>query len=78
VRGFWITTGCNGSGFSLACGVGRCIAEWALGGRSPIDLSPLDPNRFAGAGLSDAALLAAAKNQYSNYYTPSFRDHPSS
>ena len=27
VRGFWITTGCNGSGFSLACGVGRCIAR---------------------------------------------------
>ena len=73
VRGFWITTGCNGSGFSLACGIGRCVAEWILGGESPIDLSPLDPNRFAGKGLTDEILLAAAKNQYANYYTPAFR-----
>ena len=74
VRGFWITTGCNGSGFSLACGIGRCIAEWALGGESPIDLHSLDPNRFDGEVLSDFSLLIAAKNQYSNYYTPSFRE----
>lgn len=73
VRGFWIATGCNGSGFSLSGGIGRCLAEWALGGQSPIDLSPLDPNRFDGQGLTAETLLAAAKNQYSNYYTPAFR-----
>ena len=73
VRGFWIATGCNGSGFSLAAGIGRCIAEWVVGGSSPIDLRSLDPNRFAGTGLTDDLLLAAARNQYSNYYTPAFR-----
>ncbi len=74
VRGFWIATGCNGSGFSLACGIGRCLAEWALGGESPIDLSSLAPHRFDGQSLTAEALLHAAKNQYANYYTPSARD----
>jgi 4-methylaminobutanoate oxidase (formaldehyde-forming) len=72
VRGFWVATGCNGSGFSLSGGIGRCLAEWILGGESPIDLSPLDPNRFDGQNLTEDALLAAASNQYANYYTPSF------
>lgn len=74
VRGFWVATGCNGSGFSLSGGIGRCLAEWILGGESPIDLSELSPNRFDNLGLTPETLLAAAKNQYSNYYTPSFRD----
>jgi 4-methylaminobutanoate oxidase (formaldehyde-forming) len=74
VRGFWVATGCNGSGFSLSGGIGRCLAEWILGGESPIDLSELSPNRFDDLGLTPETLLAAAKNQYSNYYTPSFRN----
>lgn len=72
VHGFWVATGCNGSGFSLSGGIGRCLAEWILGGESPIDLSPLDPNRFDNQNLTEDALLAAASNQYANYYTPSF------
>jgi len=46
VHGFWTATGCNGSGFSLSSGVGRCLAEWIIGGAPPIDLSPFDPARI--------------------------------
>jgi glycine/D-amino acid oxidase-like deaminating enzyme len=70
VRGFWTATGCNGTGFSLSSGVGRCLAEWIVGGEPPIDLSTLDPDRFAGRSLSAEELHAAAVWQYANYYTP--------
>lgn len=71
VRGFWIATGCNGSGFSLSSAVGRCVAEWIVGGSPPIDLAPLDPNRFRRQRLTDDDLRAAGVFQYANYYTPS-------
>jgi 4-methylaminobutanoate oxidase (formaldehyde-forming) len=70
VRGFWAATGCNGTGFSLSSGVGRCLAEWIVGGKSPFDLSPLDPDRPTALALSAEALRAAAIWQYANYYTP--------
>jgi glycine/D-amino acid oxidase-like deaminating enzyme len=70
VRGFWTATGCNGTGFSLSSGVGRCLAEWIVGGEPPIDLSSLNPDRFAGQSLSAVELRAAAVWQYANYYTP--------
>lgn len=68
--GFWLATGCNGSGFSLSSGLGRCLAEWIVGGSPPFDLSTLHPGRFAGANLGDDALVAAGVWQYANYYTP--------
>jgi 4-methylaminobutanoate oxidase (formaldehyde-forming) len=70
VRGFWSVTGCNGTGFSLASGVGRCLAEWIVGGEPPFDLSSLDPDRFVGKPLAAEELRAAAVWQYANYYTP--------
>jgi 4-methylaminobutanoate oxidase (formaldehyde-forming) len=74
LRGFWVATGCNGSGFSLSSAVGRCLAEWIVGGEPPFDLSPLDPNRFASRQLSDEELVATCAFQYANYYTPSLRE----
>lgn len=70
VRGFWAATGCNGTGFSLSSGVGRCLAEWIVAGAPPFDLSPLDPDRFVAGRLSAESLRAAAVWQYANYYTP--------
>lgn len=72
VRGFWVATGCNGSGYSLSSGVGRALAEWIVGGQPPFDMSLLDPNRFDHRGMTDAELLAATTFQYANYYTPAF------
>lgn len=71
VRGFWVTTGCNGSGYSLSSAVGRCVAEWIVGGEPPFDLSLLSPDRFAAAPFAADALLERATWQYANYYTPS-------
>ncbi len=70
VRGLWLATGCNGSGFSLSSGVGRCLAEWIVGGEPPFDLSPLTPARFASTAMSASELRAAGIWQYANYYTP--------
>jgi glycine/D-amino acid oxidase-like deaminating enzyme len=70
VQGLWLATGCNGSGFSLSAGLGRVLAEWIVGGEPPIDMSPLDPDRFGTRPLDDDALVAAGLNMYSNYYTP--------
>jgi glycine/D-amino acid oxidase-like deaminating enzyme len=70
VRGFWMATGCNGTGFSLSSGVGYYLAEWITTGSPSIDLSPLDPNRFQQQHLSDDELRDAAIWQYANYYVP--------
>jgi glycine/D-amino acid oxidase-like deaminating enzyme len=70
VHGFWMATGCNGTGFSLSSGVGYYLAEWITTGSPSIDLSPLDPNRFHGQDLSDQELRDAAVWQYANYYVP--------
>lgn len=70
VNGFWVVSGCNGSGFSMSTGLGASIAEWIVGGAPEIDLSLLDPARFLDPELSDADLLAQSIWQYENYYTP--------
>ncbi|CAN5786973.1 N/A [soil metagenome] len=70
VLGFWVATGCNGSGFSLSSAVGLCLAEWIVNGESPVDLSILAPDRFAGSDMSAAELQECAAWQYANYYTP--------
>jgi 4-methylaminobutanoate oxidase (formaldehyde-forming) len=70
VRGFWVATGCNGSGFSLSSAIGRVLAEWIVGGEPPLDMTLLDPNRFDRHGLSDQQLLDSSIWQYANYYTP--------
>jgi glycine/D-amino acid oxidase-like deaminating enzyme len=70
VRGFWMATGCNGTGFSLSSGVGHYLAEWITTGSPSIDMSRLDPGRFADLKISDDDLRANAVWQYANYYTP--------
>jgi glycine/D-amino acid oxidase-like deaminating enzyme len=70
VEGFWIATGCNGTGFSLSSGVGYYLAEWITTGTPSIDMSELDPNRFRENPLSAEELTNAAIWQYANYYVP--------
>ena len=72
VRGFWSATGCNGSGFSLSPAIGQVLAEWITAGTPSIDLSALQPARFAGTALDDERLRAAAVWQYAHYYDPAF------
>jgi glycine/D-amino acid oxidase-like deaminating enzyme len=70
LEGFWLVTGCNGSGFSTSPAVGRCVAEWIVQGRPSIDLTALAPSRFAGQGLDTAGLREAGLWQYTHYYAP--------
>ena len=70
VEGFWLATGCNGSGFSLSSGVGRVLAEWVTTGSPPFDVGPLAPARFGGRAPAAEELRSAAIWQYANYYTP--------
>jgi 4-methylaminobutanoate oxidase (formaldehyde-forming) len=70
LAGFWVATGCNGSGFSLSSGIGRVLAEWIHGGEPSLDLRSFAPGRFAAEPLTDEALAASGIWQYENYYTP--------
>lgn len=70
VHGFWVATGCNGSGFSLASAVGRCLAEWITDGEPSIDLSDLAPDRFEGQSIGADELESRSRWHYANYYTP--------
>lgn len=68
--GLWVATGCNGSGFSLSSGIGKCLAHWIVDGEPPIDLSILRPDRFGPDPLDPDQFRAACTWQYANYYTP--------
>jgi len=70
IQGFWSATGCNGTGFSLSPALGQVLAEWITTGMPSIDLSTLQPARFAGSALDDERLRAAAVWQYAHYYDP--------
>lgn len=44
--GLWVAAGFSGHGFMHAPAVGECLAAELLGRPSPVDLSPLRPDRF--------------------------------
>jgi len=70
LRGFWVLTGCNGSGFSFAPALGQMLAEWVMNGAPSIDLASLAPARFAIVPLDEDQLRAACVWQYGHYYDP--------
>ena len=70
LEGFWLNTGCNGSGFSFAAAIGEALAAWITTGAPPLDLSTLAPARFAGQRFGKRELIDLGVWQYANYYTP--------
>jgi glycine/D-amino acid oxidase-like deaminating enzyme len=70
IRGLWVVTGCNGSGFSFSPGLGQTVSEWIVDGAPSIDLTELSPTRL-GRPLDEAQLTAACVWQYAHYYDPS-------
>lgn len=70
LHGFWVVSGCNGSGFSMSTGLGESIARWIVGGTPEIDLSMLNPARFVDRAMDDDDLIERSIWQYENYYTP--------
>jgi sarcosine oxidase, subunit beta len=47
VPGLWVAAGFSGHGFMHAPIIGRELSRWLLAGRPGLDLSRLDPSRFA-------------------------------
>ncbi len=70
VRGLWLATGCNGSGFSSSPAIGQALAEWIVGGEPSIDLGILSPGRFMGANMDETELQRLGAYQYAHYYDP--------
>ncbi len=68
VPGFWIISGCNGSGFSSSPALGEALAEWITTGRPPAGLEALAPSRFG--PLPDDVLVERGTWQYAHYYDP--------
>ena len=70
VRGLWAATGCCVGGLTISPAIGEVLAEWIVSGVSPMDLSPLSPDRFGPQRLSEGQLGAAARQRYARHYWP--------
>jgi glycine/D-amino acid oxidase-like deaminating enzyme len=70
VRGLWVVTGCNGSGFSFSPGLGQTVSEWIVDGVPSIDLHEFSPARGPARPLDEARLTAACVWQYAHFYDP--------
>lgn len=65
--GLWVASGCNGSGFSSALGIGEALAGWITTG-SARGMEALAPERFG--LLGDEELIDRGIWQYAHYYDP--------
>jgi sarcosine oxidase subunit beta len=50
-QGLYLSAGYNGGGFSWGPVAGKALAQIITEGHAPFDLSPFDPNRFAGGAV---------------------------
>jgi glycine/D-amino acid oxidase-like deaminating enzyme len=64
--GFWVATGCNGSGFSMSLALGEGLADWIVDGQPPVGFDALAPSRFG--AISDEALAEKGIWHYAHYY----------
>ena len=46
IKGFFVGAGFNAFGIASGGGAGKALAEWIIGGESPVDLWPVDIRRF--------------------------------
>jgi glycine/D-amino acid oxidase-like deaminating enzyme len=67
VGGLWVASGCNGSGFSSALGIGEALAGWITTGNA-MGMEALAPGRFG--PLGDEELVSRGIWQYAHYYDP--------
>ncbi|MGH6692784.1 MAG: FAD-dependent oxidoreductase, partial [Gammaproteobacteria bacterium] len=58
VRNYFVAAGFNSAGIANGGGAGKLLAEWIVGGESPMDLFEVDIRRF-GAYAADTAWLRA-------------------
>jgi 4-methylaminobutanoate oxidase (formaldehyde-forming) len=66
--GFFVASGCNVAGLSIAPALGDALAAWIVDGRPPYDLAPLSLERFAARPQSEDALVRETAWQYRHFY----------
>jgi len=69
VRGFFVGAGFNAFGIASGGGAGRALAEWIVGGESPMDLWPVDIRRFAPLHRDDGWVRSRTLELYGKHYT---------
>jgi 4-methylaminobutanoate oxidase (formaldehyde-forming) len=67
-RGFFMASGCNVAGLSVAPAIGDALAAWITEGAPPLDLTPLSLERFRPGSPSDEQLARDAAWQYRHFY----------
>jgi 4-methylaminobutanoate oxidase (formaldehyde-forming) len=66
--GFFVATGCNVAGLSVAPAIGELLAGWIADGRPAEDLSCMSIARFGPEWRDERRLAAAAAWQYWHFY----------
>ena len=69
VRGFFVASGCNVGGLSIAPAIGDVLAAWIADGTPPFDLAPLSPARFGPARVAEDRLRGECRWQYAHHYS---------
>ncbi|MEZ4867362.1 MAG: FAD-dependent oxidoreductase [Caldilineaceae bacterium] len=68
VAGFFVASGCCVGGLAISPVVGALLANWAVDGAPPQDLSPLRLDRFGPAMQSEETLRDACLWRYAHHY----------
>ena len=68
IEGFYVASGCNVAGLSIAPALGEALATWIVDGTPPIDLSSMSISRFAAQRHSETELRQLAAWQYRHFY----------
>jgi glycine/D-amino acid oxidase-like deaminating enzyme len=67
--GFFVASGCNVAGLSIAPAIGEELARWIVEGRPSEDLSPMSINRFGPEWRDEQRLRQAAAWEYWHFYS---------
>ncbi|MGJ3701273.1 NAD(P)/FAD-dependent oxidoreductase [Variovorax sp. AFSI2.2] len=67
VKGLYVLGGRDIDGFSISPVLGELLAHWIVTGQAPMDLSSMNPARFA-ANLCDTEMIKQTGRLYANYY----------
>jgi len=67
--GFFVASGCNVAGLSIAPAIGEELARWIVDGRSSEDLSDMSIARFGSEWRDEVRLRRAAAWEYWHFYS---------
>ena len=68
--GFFIASGCNVAGLSIAPAIGEVLAQWIVDGQPSQDLAPMSMTRFGPEWTDERRLREATAWEYWHFYYP--------